>query len=55
MPAIDNMWFLNFSKSIDPRPDAGSHPAVASKPSLQHVTIPVQSFLPTVMSLANSA
>lgn len=55
MLAMDNIWSRNFLKSIDPRPEAGSHPAVASKPSLQHVMRPVQLFLPTVMSLKNSA
>jgi hypothetical protein len=49
------MWFLNFSKLIDPRPVAGSHPGVAWKPSLQHVLDAVHLLSPKVTSFVNRA
>jgi hypothetical protein len=52
-PAMDNMKFLKRLKSMDPRPDAGSHPGVAEKPCLQHTLSAVQLFLPTVTSFMN--
>jgi hypothetical protein len=46
------MKVLNFVKSRDPRPEAGSQPAVASKPCAQQ-RFAVQWFPPTVTSVTN--
>jgi hypothetical protein len=54
MLAIVNIKFLNFLKSSDPSPDAGSHPTAALKPCLQQVVLDVQLFLPIVTSLMNA-
>jgi hypothetical protein len=48
-----NMKSLKRLKSMDPRPDAGSHPGAAEKPCLQHTLSAVQLFLPTVISFMN--
>ena len=49
------MNFLNKARFNTPRPDDGSHPAVAVKPSLQQLAIPkllaAQLFFPLVTSL----
>ena len=50
-----NMYFLNFTKSSDPWPDAGSHPTVALKPCGQQMEeLDVQLFFPTVTSFENT-